>query len=995
MERKIKTGFTVCTHLSFVFLTFFFSVGCTLSYNITDLDQKYNSNGSSENDKTAPILSGTVIDGVSYGSLSTTPNLLWPDISEAKNGLDYYELALGSSAGGEEVLSWTKIGSTTNHAHSGLNLTKGRTYYPKIRAVDAYGNKSAAIFGDGWIATTLLSFLQPTYSLITGESITLGLTGGETPYTFQNSVSGYLNTTSGVYAAPLDIPPTSEQVSANDSVSQPAQSTINIRAFEEKDSFALDTTMPQHSATPAHAYIYNATTVFNVGYSNTNTSEQVWVVRKSTDNGDSWTTVDEFQLSSKKSAQALKITSSSDGTLFVTGVGYDNANHSHWITRKSTDVGNSWTTVDDFVLTTGQSSSGNSIKVDNAQNIIYTVGSSYDSLDGASHWIVRKSSDNGATWVTSDNFSAYSGYPSFASDIIIDNSSNVYVQGRVYDNSWKSIWITRKSSNFGSSWTTIDNYIFSVGYDSYSSGIAIASNGDLYAVGGGYDASGKSSSLIRKSTDSGLSWSTIDIYQYSAGKNSACTAVTTNNSGEIFVASDGVDASGWTHWIVRKSSDNGSTWGVIDDYKYSSSSHNYPYSLVADNTGFVLTTGVTPGNSPISTWRTRKTTNSGASWSNVDFYSYSGGTRSFAKSVTYDANNSTIYAFGTSAVAGSASVQHWITRKSSNNGSTWQTIDDFQLSPGVSAGTASKISVINGSIYLLGYAYNASSYPYWVIRKSSDNGISWNNVDTWILSAGIGRASQPTDIILLSTGDILAVGSAIDATAARHSIIKKSTDNGNNWSIIDDYQFASGKSVTTEAIAKDTNNNLFVVGQYVDSSNSRFWYARKSSDNGTTWNIVDSFQLSTNKDASAYSIYVNSANEIFVVGEAQDATSSRHWIVRKSTNAGTSWNNVDNFQLIANGYNVPYTITADADGNLFVGGFGRNSSSLFTQVIRVSRNNGLDWNTVFSPPTVNVTDFPIVNSLAPCLNRQICSAGSSIRSNRIGNVRFTIDILSP
>jgi ECF sigma factor len=65
----------------------------------------------------------------------------------------------------------------------------------------------------------------------------------------------------------------------------------------------------------------------------------VWLVRKSADGGDTWTTVDSVWGSSVRAGWALGFTSS--GAVFVAGVIND-----VWTVRRSTDDGASWTTVD-------------------------------------------------------------------------------------------------------------------------------------------------------------------------------------------------------------------------------------------------------------------------------------------------------------------------------------------------------------------------------------------------------------------------------------------------------------------------------------------------------------------------------------------------------------------------------------------------------------------------------------------------------------------------
>lgn len=101
------------------------------------------------------------------------------------------------------------------------------------------------------------------------------------------------------------------------------------------------------------------------------------------------TTVDKFELGNYMSV-AKGITADANGNLYVTG----SAGKGHWITRKSTTGGISWTTVDDFTL--NGSGIGMGVAVDEFGRVF--VGGS--SSGSSPRWIVRTSSDAGATWVT-------------------------------------------------------------------------------------------------------------------------------------------------------------------------------------------------------------------------------------------------------------------------------------------------------------------------------------------------------------------------------------------------------------------------------------------------------------------------------------------------------------------------------------------------------------------------------------------------------------------
>jgi hypothetical protein len=104
-------------------------------------------------DTTAPSMSGSVADGTSYASLTSSPTLTWTAGDDSSgSGVSYYQLAIGTTSGGTNVLNWTNIGNVTSYQRTGLSLTDATTYYASVRAVDAVGFTSNAINSDGWVA---------------------------------------------------------------------------------------------------------------------------------------------------------------------------------------------------------------------------------------------------------------------------------------------------------------------------------------------------------------------------------------------------------------------------------------------------------------------------------------------------------------------------------------------------------------------------------------------------------------------------------------------------------------------------------------------------------------------------------------------------------------------------------------------------------------------------------------------------------------------------
>jgi hypothetical protein len=162
--------------------------------------------------------------------------------------------------------------------------------------------------------------------------------------------------------------------------------------------------------------------------------------------------------------------------------------------------------------------------------------------------------DSGATWATVD---AYLGGSSRG--IGTDSSGSVYAVGQN-----GSHWIVRKSSNGGTSWATVDDFLPSVTtvstrppyktqttyYPAIAEGFAADSSGNLF-VAGIANVSGNEW-LIRMNPGGSGTWQTVETYQYSPGKEAMAYGITADNSGHVLVGGFGNGADNVYHWLVRK-----------------------------------------------------------------------------------------------------------------------------------------------------------------------------------------------------------------------------------------------------------------------------------------------------------------------------------------------------------------------------------------------------------------------------------------------------------
>ncbi|MBL7665251.1 MAG: hypothetical protein JNM93_08965 [Bacteriovoracaceae bacterium] len=104
-------------------------------------------------DNSAPNnISGFTISSASV-STATSPTHTWSATTDACSGLNHYEMAIGTSAGGTDVVAWTNIGTVTSRQMSGLSLSLGTDYYTSLRAHDNAGFISNVVTSSAWQVT--------------------------------------------------------------------------------------------------------------------------------------------------------------------------------------------------------------------------------------------------------------------------------------------------------------------------------------------------------------------------------------------------------------------------------------------------------------------------------------------------------------------------------------------------------------------------------------------------------------------------------------------------------------------------------------------------------------------------------------------------------------------------------------------------------------------------------------------------------------------------
>jgi hypothetical protein len=95
-----------------------------------------------------PPTTPTVADDGSSTTATTALHATWA-ATDPESGVAEYQYAIGTSAGGTDVVGWTSAGASGGIDKTGLSLAVGTTYYFSVKARNGAGLWSAVGVSDG------------------------------------------------------------------------------------------------------------------------------------------------------------------------------------------------------------------------------------------------------------------------------------------------------------------------------------------------------------------------------------------------------------------------------------------------------------------------------------------------------------------------------------------------------------------------------------------------------------------------------------------------------------------------------------------------------------------------------------------------------------------------------------------------------------------------------------------------------------------------------
>lgn len=162
-------------------------------------------------------------------------------------------------------------------------------------------------------------------------------------------------------------------------------------------------------------------------------------------------------------------------------------------------------------------------------------------------------------------------------------------------------------------------------------------------------------------------------------------------------------------------------------------------------------------------------------------------------------------------------------------------------------------------------------------------------------------------------------------------------------------------SNSTQALTETANGDLFLGTIVIDAPGWEWWAIFRSTDNGASWERMEKFVGYGEKVEGETHLMdmASKNNDIYACGYGwynEDINNGTDWIVRKSSDRGVTWSNVDFYREIDDGRDyICYTIEVAPNGDIIAGG----TDAMGTGLLRASSDDGATWNEIAA-----FTDIP-------------------------------------
>lgn len=596
----------------------------------------------------------------------------------------------------------------------------------------------------------------------------------------------------------------------------------------------------------------------------------------------------------------MSIAQATNGSLYASSVIIDGSGMEGWGTWKSTDNGSNWNMIDKyFMYASGES---HPMQIATKGNDVYICGYVWGYAGtpsiANSEWLVKKSSDGGATWQISDHWWGVLG-DNVCYSIAVSASGDIFTSG--HNNASDSF--VRMSADNGATWQQIGSFPTA----GVATNISVSPNGDLWVL---------VENKIYKGVYSLGSWNWSGPFTVTA---SSLSYVAYQKIGDLLVVSDThayFTGKVGTFWKVYESTNAGVTWNEIH------SRAGEGVSIKVLSTGEILSNGNRYISGSEKYNQVIKSVDGGSTFNLV----MQKGAVGLQEEGGYlvELLNGDILSLGKRDSDGQMMVY-----RSTDKGDTWSQRSIITYFDRLYSQVSDYAEDSLGNIYTAGWIMNVDpldpSEPY-VIMKSSNNGLTWVQSD-YIKQSGIDHYSDQVEVNILN--NLFAVDYSY---SAGQSQLRMSTNQGASWSTVDTI---SG-SIQRQILEDDSLGNIYYLTELV---------LRKGSPNGTGFTTAFTFPMNGGQVSFQVDNLQGFSDGSLLLSAYAFESGTGYKILYRSTNQGTSWTEL---YRVAEDPWSSFMIKESPNGDYVI---------LINGKIYKSTNNGIAWTEIYDASLGSAESF--------------------------------------
>lgn len=267
-------------------------------------------------------------------------------------------------------------------------------------------------------------------------------------------------------------------------------------------------------------------------------------------------------------------------------------------------------------------------------------------------------------------------------------------------------------------------------------------------------------------------------------------------------------------------------------------------------------------------------------------------------------------------------------------------------SHGIDSGTIIDVDGL-GNVYVAGYVWVDGAYKdYMTIKYDSEGNELWTAQYN-----GLGTSYDIINAMELDDeGSVYITGQSKGSSGNDFMTIKYDTNGNEVWTAR--YNGAAGGYDAAKGIGLDDAGNVYVAGNIKSSTDNDYTTVKYDPDGNQLW--AKSYNGPGNGPDYVYGLAVDGSGNSYVTGFSRNTDAKNDFTtVKYDTNGNEVW--TARYDSSTGENSVARDIEVDADGNVYVTGYGWNVNMDYMAVKYDSDGNEV-WSAVYNSP-VNKNEF--------------------------------------